>query len=111
MLDMRVGMHAELPTAQVEPSAKIRVFIITAAKFGVEATDLKKNSAPHQERVASKTMRTDVAPGLAHISVQVIPGIIVAGGSNDRKLRISHKRFTQPRQKVLGYHRIGVEHQ
>jgi hypothetical protein len=86
-------MHAELPAPQVKPAAKIRVLIITPAEGGVEAADLKKNAAPHKEGVAPKAVRANITAGLAYVPVKIIPGIIISGGDNERKLWVSHKRL------------------
>src|SRR3569833_290753 len=105
MQDVRVRVHTALPATQVKPAAKIGIFIITAAESGVEAADLKKNAAAHEEGMTAKAVCTDVTPRLAYVPGQVIPGIIISGGNNDRKLRISQKRIAQPRQKVLADYR------
>ena len=77
-------MHAEAPTAQVKPAAKIDIFIIAAAECRIETADFLENVTSDQECVAPKAVGTNVTAGLAHIPVQIVSGIVVAGGNNDR---------------------------
>ena len=77
-------VDAKVPAAQVKATAEIDIFIIATTKCGVEAANFKKNVTPDQECVATKAVCTNVTAGLAHISIQIVPGIVVAGGNNDR---------------------------
>ena len=71
MLYMSIRMHAESPTAQVEPAAKIDIFIISSTEYGIEAAGFL-NASRRIKMHGPENGMSECNPGPTHVSLQII---------------------------------------